>query len=318
MKLFQDLEEIREVKPTVVALGNFDGVHKGHQELISRTVKSAAAAGLCSAVFTFSNHPKNVLSKSRKVKSILYNDEKAAIIESLGVDYLFNVPFDGEMQHMDAAGFIHDVLLNRLRMQEAYCGFNYKFGYKASGNPEVLMKESIRNGFGLHVLEPVRIDGQLVSSSLIREHIEAGRVDQCMKFMGRNYTVGGEVVVGNRIGKTIGFPTSNLVVDETMVTPANGVYITYCIYGGVRYPGVTNVGEKPTIGKFSKNMETHIFHFDKELYGKTIRVEFLKKTRDERKFDNVEDLAKQITKDCIMAKDFHRKNSPCENQVGML
>ena len=308
MKLFNTLEEIVDIDGTVIALGNFDGVHKGHQELIMRTVKTAEAAHLKSAVFTFSNHPRNILSKGRPVKCILYPDEKAAIIEGLGVDYMFNIPFDEDMRRLEATEFINKLLLVKFKMHEAYCGFNYKFGYKASGNVETLMKESIKKHFGIHVLEPVKIDGVAVNSTLIRKLVEQGSVDMCVKYMGRRYAVGGEVVVGNRLGKTIGFPTSNLIVDDSMVAPANGVYITYCTYNGRKYPSVTNVGVKPTVGEFSKNMETHIFNFDKELYGKQIRVEFLKKTRDEKKFDNIDELARQITKDCIMAKDYHRKN----------
>jgi len=308
MKLFNELKDIVGIDGTVIALGNFDGVHIGHQELIKRTVKSAEAANLKSAVFTFSNHPRNVLSKENIVKCILYPDEKAAIIENLGVDYMFNIPFDEELRFMDPIEFINEFLLTKLKMREAYCGFNYKFGYKASGSTETLMKESMKKNFGIHVLEPVRIDGVVVNSTLVRELIAQGKVDGCKKFMGRNYTVGGEVVVGNKLGKKLGFPTSNLLVDDSMVTPAYGVYITYCIYNGRKYPSVTNVGEKPTVGSSGKNMETHIFNFDKELYGKIIRVEFIKKTRDEKKFDNLDELARQITKDCIMAKDWHRKN----------
>ena len=313
MKIFNSLEEIVNIEPTIIALGNFDGVHKGHQGLITRTVKSAEATNLKSAIFTFSNHPKNVLTNGNGngngVKCILYADEKAEIIQGLGIDYMFNIPFDSHIQHMDAFDFINKILLIKLRMQEAYCGFNYKFGYKASGDIEVLMKESVRKQFGIHVLEPVKIDGLVVSSSLIREIVESGEVDKCLRFMGRYYAVGGEVIVGNRLGSKIGFPTSNIVVDDLMVSPANGVYITYCTYNGKKYPSVTNVGVKPTIGEFQKNMETHIFNFDKELYGKTIRVEFIKKMRDETKFASMDELAKQITKDCVMAKDYHRKNA---------
>jgi len=308
MKLFNTLEEIVDIHPTIIALGNFDGVHIGHQQLIGRTVKSAKAANLKSAVFTFSNHPRNVLSKE-KVKSILYPDEKAAIIENLGVDYMFNIPFDDEIQHMDAIAFINHLLLEKLKMKEAYCGFNYKFGYKASGDIEVLMRESVKKQFGIHVLEPVEIDGAVVSSTRIREAIECGNMDECIKLMGRPYTVGGEVVVGNRLGNKIGFPTLNLIVDDSMVTPASGVYITYCTYSGKRHPSITNVGIRPTVGAFEKNMETHIFNFDEELYGKTIRVEFIKKMRDEKKFEDMDTLAKQITKDCIMAKSYHYENS---------
>jgi len=308
MRLFNELNEIVDIEGTVIALGNFDGVHMGHQELIKRTVKAAEAANLMSAVFTFSNHPRNVISKEREVKCILYADEKAEIIESLGVDYLFNIPFDEAIRRMDAIEFISELLLVKLKMREAYCGFNYKFGYKGSGGVETMMRESVKKRFGIHVLEPVNIDGIAVNSTLIRELVEQGDVDRCMKFMGRNYTVGGEVVVGNKLGKTLGFPTSNLLVDDSMVAPANGVYITNCTYSGKKYHSVTNVGVKPSVGEFGKNMETHIFNFDKELYGKTIRVEFLKKIRDEKKFDSIEDLSRQITRDCIMAKDYHRKN----------
>lgn len=309
MKIFNSLEEIETIEETVIALGNFDGVHKGHQQIISRTVKSAEAAGFKSAVFTFSNHPKNLMADKIVVKNILYADEKAAIIESLGVDYMFNIPFDQTILTMDPIDFIDDLLIGKFNMRQAYCGFNYRFGYKAAGNAEILMKEGMKKGFGIHIQEPFTIDGNLVSSTFIRSLIQEGKVDQCIKYMGRLYSIGGEVVVGNKLGRTIGFPTSNIMIDETMVTPPNGVYVTYCTYNGVRYPSVTNVGVKPTIGTYHKNVETHIFNFDKELYGKTIRVEFLEKTRDERKFESVEALSKQITDDCITARSYHRRKT---------
>lgn len=307
MKIFNSLDEIKNIKETVVALGNFDGVHKGHQELIRRTVKSARMAGLKSAVFTFANHPRNVLAGEHVIKNILYLEEKAEIIKSLGVDYLFSLEFTSEIQHLSAEEFIKVLLIDALKMKEAYCGFNYHFGYHADGNPEKLMKAGLENGFGIHVLEPYLIDGNLVSSTFIRKLIADGRVAECKKYMGRNYSIGGEVVVGNKIGRTIGFPTSNILIDETMVTPAHGVYVTYCNYNGVQYQGVSNVGIKPTIGDNKKNIETHIINFSKELYGKEIRVEFLQRIRPEIKFNSVEELAAQIKRDCIEAKRFHEK-----------
>jgi len=310
MKEFNSLAEINNIKQTVVALGNFDGVHKGHQELIRRTVKSAKIAGLKSAVFTFSNHPKNVLAGKRVIRNILYYEDKAEIIKSLGIDYLFSLEFDDNIMHMSADEFIHTLLIDAFKMKEAYCGFNYHFGYKAEGNPEILMKTGIKEGYGLHVLEPVLIDGNLVSSSFIRSLIAQGKVDECMKYMGRHYTVGGEVVVGNRLGRTIGFPTSNILIDNSMVTPAHGVYVTYCNYNGIQYQGITNVGIKPTIGDNKKNIETHLFNFSKDIYGKHIRVKFLKRLRPEIKFQSVEELAAQIGRDCIEAKRFHEKESP--------
>lgn len=309
MKQFNSIDEIKNIKETVVALGNFDGVHKGHQELIKRTVKSAKMAGLKSAVFTFANHPKNVLAGEPVIKNILYPEEKAAIIKGLGVDYLFSLEFDEAIRYLSAEDFIQKLLVDAFKMREVYCGFNYRFGYNAEGTPETLMKAGLRDGFGIHVLEPFLIDGNLVSSSFIRELIASGKVGECPKYMGRNYSVGGEVVEGKKIGRTIGFPTVNILIDETMVTPAHGVYVTYCNYNNTCYQGVTNVGTKPTIGENLKNIETHIFNFCRDLYGKKIRVEFLERLRPEIKFDSVEDLAKQIEKDSKEAELYHQKRN---------
>ncbi len=307
MKIFNSLEEVNNIEPTVIALGNFDGVHKGHQEIINRTVKSAEAAGLKSAVFTFSNHTRTLLEKVPTVKNINYPEEKAAIMDAMGIDYLFNIPFTPEIMNMTPEEFIDELLVEKFKIREAYCGFNYHFGNKAAGNPEILMREGLKKGFGIHVLEPFMIDDIVVSSTYIRQLIEEGRMEECAKFMGRLYSIDGEVVVGNKLGRTIGFPTSNIMIDESMASPSNGVYITYCIYNGVKYPSITNVGVKPTIGTYNKNVETHIFNFDKELYGKNIKVEFVKKTRPEMKFNGVEELSNQIKNDCIMAKAYHRE-----------
>ncbi len=307
MKIFNSIGEIEHIEPTALALGNFDGVHLGHKALIEATVNRASEKGIKSAVFTFANHPRNIIAGENIVKNIIYFDEKAKIIEGLGVDYLFNIPFDQALMNMTPKEFTQDLLISRFNMKSGYCGFNYRFGKNAAGSPEVLKEYGKELDFNIEVLDPVIIDGQIVSSTLIRELITEGKVDMCLKYLGRLYAIDGEVVVGNRLGKTIGFPTSNLIIDEDMVSPANGVYITICIYNGVEYPSITNVGVKPTIGINKKNVETHIFGFDNELYGKNIRVEFLIKTRDERKFGTIDELAAQITKDCIAAKAYFSK-----------
>ena len=307
MKVFRSLDEIKDIKETVVAVGNFDGIHVGHQELIRRTVKSAKISGIKSAVFTFNNHPKNVLAGKRVIKNIMYPEEKITMLKKMGIDYVFSIDFDYQISHTPAEQFITDILIDKFKMKEMYCGFNYNFGYKAEGDTDLLVKMGQKHGFGIHVMDPVRVDGQVVSSSLIRSLINEGNVDEARIMLGRNYAIGGEVVRGNMIGRTIGFPTSNILIDETMVTPSNGVYITKCNYNMVQYPGITNVGIKPTIGDNKRVIETHIFDFNKDIYGRMIKVEFVKKIRDEMKFPSVDALAEQIQNDCQTARDYHEE-----------
>ncbi len=306
MKIFNSLDEIRGTSPCAVAVGNFDGVHKGHRKLIQSAVEKAKEKGIKSAVFTFSNHPRNLLAGRTVVQNIQYSEEKHRIMEDLGVDYLFNIEFTWDICNMAPEDFINELLIDTLKAKYVFCGFNYTFGSRAAGNPQMLEEVGGARGLELCMIDPVEVDGNLVSSTFIRGLIETGQMDKCKKFLGEYYTIGGEVVVGNKLGRTIGFPTSNLMIDESMVTPPNGVYITYCIYNGVRYPSITNVGVKPTIGTYKKNVETHIFNFNKELYGKQIMVQFVKKTRNERKFDSLDALKEQIRKDCIHAKKYHK------------
>ena len=305
MKKFETIEDIVQIEPSCVALGNFDGVHVGHRQLIESAVEKAREKGLASAVFTFSNHPKSLIPGAKPVKNIVYREEKEALIEALGVDYYFNFAFTKEIMTMPPEAFVKTFLHDMMNAKEVFCGFNYHFGYKGEGDTKMLRILGAKYGFHVNEVKAVSIDGDVVSSTLIRNMIMAGEMEECSKYLGRNYDIGGEVVVGNRLGRTIGFPTSNIMIDESMVTPPNGVYITYCIYNGTKYPSITNVGIKPTIGSFKKNMETHIFNFDKELYGKQIKVEFIKKTRDEVKFRNIGELSAQIAKDCNEAKTYH-------------
>ena len=309
MKIFRSLDDIKNIKDTVVALDNFDGIHVGHQELIRRTVKSAKISGIKSAVFTFNNHPKNVIAGKKVVKNIMYHDEKVEMLRNLGINYLFSIDFDYNINHMEAEDFIQNILMDKLKMKELYCGFNYRFGYKAQGDTDLLMKVGRRRGFSLHVMDPVRVKGQIVSSTLIRELIKEGRVDECRLMLGRNYSIGGEVVRGNMIGRTIGFPTSNIMIDENMVTPSNGVYITRCNYNFKQYEGITNVGIKPTIGDNKRVIETHIFDFNHDIYGREIKVEFIKKLRDEMKLPSVDALAEQIQNDCKAAREYHEEEA---------
>lgn len=308
MIIFNSLEEIKNIEETVIALGNFDGVHRGHQEIINKTVAAAKSAGLKSAVFTFSNHTRTLIPNAPVVKNIQYAHERAEKIEAMGVDYLFNIPFTKEIMGMSPEAFVADILVDKMKIREAYCGFNYTFGSRAAGNPEVLVHEGLQHGFGVHIQEAYKIDGIVVSSTKIREFIENGDMEMCNKFLGRIYTLDGEVMKGNMLGRTIGFPTCNILADSSMAIPPNGVYITYCVLRGVTYPAITNVGVKPTVGTYDRNIETHIFNFNEDVYGEQIEVKFIKQTRPEMKFNGLDELQAQIERDCIQAKSWHREN----------
>ena len=304
MRVFHELTDIQMTEPVVCCLGNFDGVHIGHMELLRRTVARAKEAGLAPAVFTFSTHPRNLFGKE-PVKNILYPKDKLRILEEQGIQYVFDVPFTMDICTMPPLAFLDELLVRKFRSKELVCGFDYTFGYKAEGDADLLVTEGEKRGLAVLIVEPVLCDGEVVSSTLIREWIAAGDMEKAERFLGRSYSIDGTVLMGERLGRTIGFPTCNFHVDETMVTPPNGVYITTCTLDGQDWPSITNVGVKPTIGKFTKNIETHIFDFSREIYGETIRVHFLKKLRDERKFDSLEALKEEIARNCETAREYH-------------
>ena len=303
MVIFRNLAEIQDIEKTAVALGNFDGIHKGHQVLIKKAVKTAEEKGIKSAVFTFSNHPRNVIAGNSVVRNIIYEDEKIEILEEMGVDYLFFISFE-EIMKLSPQDFVDKVLIERFRIDTAVCGFNFTYGYKAAGTADML-RGMAAGRFDVAVVDPVKVNGQVVSSTLIREKIMNGDVEAVPELLGRNFTIRGTVIHGNEIGRTIGFPTCNIVIDESMAALPNGVYMTYCYVEGVKYCSITNVGNKPTIGEYGKNIETNIFNFNENIYDKKITVEFLKKIRDEQKFDDLEALKKQIHDDSVLVRKEH-------------
>ncbi|MGI6752335.1 MAG: bifunctional riboflavin kinase/FAD synthetase [Anaerovoracaceae bacterium] len=305
MKIFKTLEELKNTENVAVAVGNFDGVHLGHQELIRRTVTRAKEVGLVPAVFTFTNHPKNVMAGEQRVKNILYWEDKVSILQDLGVEYMISLDFTLDFSRIEPEDFVEEILVNKLKTKEIFCGFNYHFGYKGKGDLQLLKEMSRDLDFVVNPMEPFKINGELVSSTLIREIIASGDMEKCRHFLGRNYSTSGTVIVGNKLGRSLGYPTSNLAIDESMVTPPDGVYVTLASYGGTSCPSITNLGRKPTVGNHERSIETHIFNFNKELYGKQIRIEFLKRLRGEKKFESVEELSDQIRKDCLDAAHYH-------------
>ena len=299
------LEKIHKINlPMVVALGSFDSMHLGHQRLIAGAVTAAKQLGLLSVVFTFKDLPLNVISGRTVVKNVLTQEEKQEAIERLGVDILVNVDFDRNMQGMSAKNFVSDILKEKLNCSVAVCGYNYSFGYMGYGNPDILNSLGLQYGFETLIMDEFKINGTTVSSTYIRKLLEEGKVSEYKEFTGRRYSISGKVIEGNHIGNRMGYPTVNLNLSDSMSLPLNGVYATYIFIDGQRYEGVTNVGNKPTVGTYGKNAETHIFGFQGDLYGKDIKVEFLEFMRPEQKFESIEELEHQISRDCGNAKTY--------------
>lgn len=305
MIVFESLQDIANIQETAVALGNFDGVHVGHQALIRDAVRVAEENGLKSAVFTFSNHPRNLIAGEDVVKNILLPEEKRRILESLGIDYLFEIPFTKDIATTEPADYVRHLLAGTFRARDLFCGFNYHFGHRAGGDVDILKQLGEELGLTIHVHAPVRVRDMVVSSTLIRDCIAAGEMEDADALLGRAYELKGTVVVGNQLGREIGFPTCNISVDRTMATPPNGVYITHCLRAGETFPAITNIGVKPTIGTFEKNVETHIFDFDQEMYGEEVRIAFLKMVRPEMKFENLSELKAEIARNCDTARAYH-------------
>lgn len=297
MKIYNNLKDIQSIEQTIIALGFFDGIHKGHRELISRCISSANNLNLKSAVFTFQEHPKNVMTGSNVVKRLLTPEDKVKVLSELNIDYLFNLPFEDGFHEMFPEAFANNLLAEAFHAKGVFCGYNFKFGKDTLGNTSTLIDLGINNGFTVNIIEPIEFEFAPVSSSRIRQLIASGSVDTAAEMLNRRYVLYGTVIEGNKLGRTLGFPTVNMKLDEQMVKPANGVYITETTIDDKTYHSVSNVGIKPTVGGKELLIETHLFDFNEDAYNKNISVEFIEMLRAEKKFESFDALKTQIAID---------------------
>jgi riboflavin kinase/FMN adenylyltransferase len=303
MKIFRDLNHIAiPFDRPCVTIGNFDGVHLGHQKIFSEVVLRAAGNHGTSTVVTFDPHPLRVL-RPGGIKLISTIDQKIEQIEKAGIDNLVIIPFHREFAATSAERFVQEILVDTIGMTELVVGYDYAFGKGRSGDTEFLKEQGRRKGFPVNIVEAYYENEMLVSSTRIRELVHRGRMMDARKLLGRPYQIRGEVQVGKkRGGKEIGFPTANLQVNEEDLVPRIGVYVAQVICEGKCYGGVLNVGYNPTFGEERLVAETHIFDFNKDIYGKPIKLNLLKFLRDERKYPGISELAEQISNDVIEAK----------------
>jgi len=289
---------------TGIALGNFDGLHLGHMELIKKLIRICKREKLTSIVYTFHNHPENVIASRVVTPLITTNDMKVKILEEYDLSCIYFEQFDERFMKKEAADFVKEVLVDKFNVKYIVVGYNYHFGHKGTGNPELLKELGSKYGFDVEVVMPVKIGDTIVSSSIIREMIQKGDMEQAHRFLGRSYSIAGKIVTGKRLGSKLGFPTINIIPGNDIVLPWKGVYITLTRICGQDYPSITNVGNNPTVGDKEVRIETYLLNFSGDLYGMETEVLFLQKMRDEKKFKNINELANQITKDVMTAEKF--------------
>ena len=280
---------------TVVALGFFDGVHIAHQKIIQSAVDFANDAGLTPVALTFDKSPIEVLSDSSP-RYITNNAEKTRLIEKLGAETEF-LSVDKELLSMTPEEFVRDILISKLGIRHAVCGYNYRFGTGGSGNTDTLISLGEKYGFSVFVCDKVSTLGEDVSSSRIREILAEGNVSLATKLLGRNFSLSGIVTEGKHLGHKLGFPTANVFFPGKSAVPMRGVYETRVLYNGKVMPAITNIGINPTVGGEKLRSETYIPDFSEDLYGKEIEIQFVDFIRKETKFESLDNLKKQIEED---------------------
>lgn len=291
-------------KFTAITLGNFDGIHLGHRKLIDTVKQYAAENNMLSVVCSFLPHPRLVFKEQENFALILTPEEKLARIAKMDVDCYINFLFTDEFANISAEQFAQKYLFEQLKCKIVVVGEDYTFGSHKKGTPELLKKIGEKYGAKVITIPKVTVHGQLVSSSRIRSLLEKSELEQANELLAEPYSIIGTVVEGKKLGRTIGFPTLNILADPIKLFPSNGVYATRTLYNGAIYNSVTNIGYNPTVDGKVKTIETNVLDFNQFVYGQTIEVQFLKFFRPEKTFKNVEELKLQIDADSQKARAY--------------
>lgn len=303
MQLITDQEIRRDHgKPMVVALGSFDGIHKGHQIIIGETVHQAKAVGGLSGVFTFHPHPLRVLAPKHAPGLITALPQKMRILSELGIDCFVLKTFTKDFANTDFRSFVEEYLVGYLQVKGVVVGEDFRFGRASIGNVAAMQELGKEYGFTVTVFETIRVDGVEVRSTLIRELVQTGRVAELETYLGRPYTFAGRVTHGDGRGRHLGFPTANVALSEDFIIPQYGVYAVYILIDGQRYPGVANIGIRPTFQRSELSIEIHIMDVSMDVYGCDVEVELIRMIRPEMRFQSADDLVRQITEDANVAR----------------
>jgi riboflavin kinase/FMN adenylyltransferase len=303
MNHIYDLAQAQIQQPSIVTIGVFDGVHRGHQYLVKNLVEEAQSTDRQAVVLTFFPHPDIVVRGLQGRYYLTSPEQKAAELSRLGVYCVVTHTFDEQVRHLRAADFV-DRLLKHLRMAELWVGSDFAMGYQREGNVAFLKAQGEQKGFTVQEIDLLLNDGDVISSTAIREAIQAGDVVQAGKWLGRSYTVSGTVVHGEKRGRQIGFPTANVETWSEQVIPANGVYATWAEVAGERFMAVTNIGVRPTFSGQDVTVEAHLLDFNRDIYGQELTLRFEIRLRPEKRFGSIDELIAQIRSDAQAGRDY--------------
>jgi len=301
MELIRGLHNLKKLPGCVLTVGNFDGVHIGHQEILKSLVKKAKKQGVCSLVISFSVTPQTFFGRPQaRISSF---KEKHLLLQSLGVDKHLLIRFNKAFSEISATDFINKILIEKINMRHCFVGDDFRFGSRREGDYSMLKKASINNDFTVQKIGDISINGRRVSSTEIRKTLTDGDFEAAEAFLGRPFSISGRVANGDQLGRTIGFPTANISIKRKL-SPVLGVYSVLIEHNSKMYAGVCNVGKRPTLGGTKTLLEVFIFDFNQEIYGDPVKVVFKQKCRDEIKFSSIEELKKQIQKDVEKSRLF--------------
>lgn len=301
MELIRGLHNLKKLPGCVLTVGNFDGVHIGHQEILKSLVKKAKKQGVCSLVISFSVTPQTFFGRPQaRISSF---KEKHLLLQSLGVDKHLLIRFNKAFSEISATDFINKILIEKINMRHCFVGDDFRFGSRREGDYSMLKKASINNNFTVQKIGDISINGRRVSSTEIRKTLTDGNFEAAEAFLGRPFSISGRVANGDQLGRTIGFPTANISIKRKL-SPVLGVYSVLIEHNSKMYAGVCNVGKRPTLGGTKTLLEVFIFDFNQEIYGDPVKVVFKQKCRDEIKFGSIEELKKQIQKDVEKSRLF--------------
>ncbi|HIB36823.1 bifunctional riboflavin kinase/FAD synthetase [Mesonia sp.] len=291
--------------PKVITIGTFDGVHIGHRKIIKRIVETAANSALESAVLTFFPHPRMVLQKEVGIQLINTIEERKKILLNTGIDHLFVYPFTQEFSRLTAQEYIEQILVKKLNAKKVIIGYDHRFGRNRNADIEDLKQYGKKYGFKVEEISKQEVDEIAVSSTKIRAALEEGEIEKANTYLGSEFLLSGSIVKGKGLGKGLGFPTANLKVEEDYkLIPQTGVYVVRSIIDSEEVFGMMNIGYNPTVGGSEKTIETYFFNLDKNLYGKNIQIEMLKRIREEKKFSSVEQLVEAMKEDQEFSLNF--------------